>query len=417
MEELIARLEPRMRARFREVMRTVRRRRTVAELEAALEDGSIGTVLDDVEAAAGKVAAESAAAHATVAAEVLTHVQGKVEQLLSYDGTNPRVVAALQRSRYDMIQGLREDQRQAIGEALRLGAAEGWNPRQTAIAIRDSIGLTADQTRWVANYRRALETADRRALAYKLRDARSDSAVRAAVESGKPLAQDRIDRLVARYSERQLKLRAETIARTETIRAAHEAQDEAYEQVIESGLDVDRLQAQWHAGAKPRTRDSHVTMNGQLRRHGGGPVCDDDPVPLVAMHLRGRRTGLLHGDGRPGLDRAAHKALHVVRQAGDAMRVDAPQARLHQAVRQLPGISRRHAELFQAAARPGGDGFMRDRHAAFDDGLAHGWSVIPFAWDSRDRNTVPLPAGSIGDHPRGRQSAGVNSETGGTAGW
>ncbi len=268
MEELIARLEPRMRARFREVMRTVRRRRTVAELEAALEDGSIGTVLDDVEAAAGKVAAESAAAHATVAAEVLTHVQGKVEQLLSYDGTNPRVVAALQRSRYDMIQGLREDQRQAIGEALRLGAAEGWNPRQTAIAIRDSIGLTADQTRWVANYRRALETADRRALAYKLRDARSDSAVRAAVESGKPLAQDRIDRLVARYSERQLKLRAETIARTETIRAAHEAQDEAYEQVIESGLDVDRLQAQWHAGAKPRTRDSHVTMNGQLRRHG-----------------------------------------------------------------------------------------------------------------------------------------------------
>lgn len=269
MEELIARLEPRMRKRFREVMRIVRRRRSVAQLEAALEDGSIGTLLDDVEAAAGKLAAETVTAHAAVAAEVATYVQGKVATLVSYDGTNPRAVAALARNRLSLIQGLREDQRQALGEMLRQGLEQGWNPRQTAIAIRDSIGLTDVQAKWVANYRRALETADRKALGYKLRDARSDRAVAAAADAGKALPQERIDRLVERYSERQLKYRAEAIARTETLRAVHEAQDEAYQQAVDAGhLDADRLQCVWHAGSKPRTRDSHASMRGQRRRHG-----------------------------------------------------------------------------------------------------------------------------------------------------
>ena len=102
---------------------------------------------------------------------------------------------------------------------------------------------------------------------------------------------------MARYSERQLAYRAEAIARTETQRAAHEAQDEAYQQAVDAGhLDADRLQCIWHAGAKPRTRDSHAAMRGQRRRmsvaftSGAGVAlrypCDPDAPASEVVHCR-----------------------------------------------------------------------------------------------------------------------------------
>lgn len=269
LEELIGKLEPKMARRFRQIMQRVKSGKTLAQLEAALEGGAIGEVIDDIEKAAAQIAAQNAAAHNLVAGEVAAALGDRLNRLVSYDGTNPRAVGALARNRLAMIYGLSEDQRLAIGEALRHGLEGGYNPRKTAIAIRDSIGLTPTQTQWVANYRRKLETLDPGALANKLRDARTDAAVRAAITAGKPLPQARLDKLVDRYAERQLKYRAEVIARTETLRAVHEAQDEAYQQAIDDGhVDADRLQLEWHSGDPPRTRTSHARMDHQLRRHG-----------------------------------------------------------------------------------------------------------------------------------------------------
>lgn len=267
LEELIGRLEPRMARRYRQVMQRVRSQRTLAQLEAALEGGTIGTLLDDIEVAAKRLAEQSGAARALVAGEVSEYLGKNLDRLVSYDGSNPRAVAALARNRLDLIQGLTTDQREAVGEALRIGHQLGYNPRKTAIAIRDSIGLTVEQTGWVANYRRALERNSRKALGYELRDARGDKAVEAAISRGTPLSQDRIDKLVDRYYSGVLRYRSETIARTETIRNAHEAHDEAYQQAIDDGhVDEDRLQQKWHTG--PRARAWHQTMNGQLRRWG-----------------------------------------------------------------------------------------------------------------------------------------------------
>ena len=190
-------------------------------------------------------------------------------QVHDYDGTNPRAVAALARRRLELSTELVEAQRQAIGETLRLGLENGLNPRQTAVAIRDSIGLTVPQTQWVANYRRKLENASRGALDNALRDARSDRAVARAAATGTPLPQARIDKLVERYAERQLNYRAEVIAREETLRSLEAAQDEAFQQVIDAGqLDADRVQLEWHQRSRPNMRDIHRPMDGQLRRFG-----------------------------------------------------------------------------------------------------------------------------------------------------
>jgi hypothetical protein len=199
----------------------------------------------------------------------VTGLSETLGELVSYDGTNPRAVAALARNRLELVQGLREDARLAIGEALRGGIEGGANPRATAIAIRDSIGLTGEQAKWVANYRRKLESADLGALDNALRDKRADAMVARAAKAGKPLPRARIDKMVDKYAERQLAYRAEVIGRTETLRSLHEGQEEAYQQSIDAGhVEADRLQLQWHAGDPPRTRTSHARMDKQLRRHG-----------------------------------------------------------------------------------------------------------------------------------------------------
>ena len=227
------------------------------------------SVLDDIDQATAVLASQSAAAHAFIAAEVAEELSTKLDKLISYDGTNPRAVAVLARRRLELSTELVETQRQAIGETLRLGLENGWNPRQTAVAIRDSIGLTVPQTQWVANYRRKLENASRGALDNALRDARSDRAVARAAATGTPLPQARIDKLVERYAERQLNYRAEVIAREETLRSLEAAQDEAFQQVIDAGqLDADRVQLEWHQRSRPNMRDIHRPMDGQSRRFG-----------------------------------------------------------------------------------------------------------------------------------------------------
>ena len=274
LDELLAKYEPRLAARFRSLMARVRGRRSAAELEVMIERGAssevISTILDDIDASAQVMATEAAALDAVVGQAVSAWIGEEIGKLVSYDGVNARAVQRLTSSRDLLRRWWGADQQQAIDAVLQevgAGLVEGINPRQMAIAIRDSIGLTPDRARAVVNYRRALEANSRKALGYELRDARSDKAVIRAIKDGKPLSQERIDRLVGRYHERQIANRAEAIARTEAARVLHEADEESFTQAVDAGhLEAARIQCEWHAGVAPRTRDSHVAMRGQLRR-------------------------------------------------------------------------------------------------------------------------------------------------------
>lgn len=274
LDELLARYEPRLAARFRSLMQRVKAQRTVAELEAMIEAGASGQavadILDNVDAAAKVMASETAALDLIVGREVSAWLGEELGALIDYDATNYRAVSRLANNRAWLARWWGADQAQAIDAVIAevgAGLVGGINPRQMATAIKDAIGLTPDRARAVANYRRALEQNSARSLRYKLRDARSDKAVKRAIAEGKPLSPERIDKMVGRYADRQVAQRAEVIARTEAIRALHEAEEESFAQAIDGGvLESTRIQQEWHAGALPRTRESHHAMRGQLRR-------------------------------------------------------------------------------------------------------------------------------------------------------
>jgi hypothetical protein len=70
--------------------------------------------------------------------------------------------------------------------------------------------------------------------------------------------------MVDAYENRALRFRAEGIARTEAMAGLHEAQQQAMEQAVESGV-ISRTDVTfiWHITDDQRTRDAHVPMDGQ----------------------------------------------------------------------------------------------------------------------------------------------------------
>jgi uncharacterized protein with gpF-like domain len=103
-------------------------------------------------------------------------------------------------------------------------------------------------------------------LTRKRRDARFDGAVRRALANGKPLPASEVDKIISRYKDRLLKLRGDTIARTEGITALGEGQMEGYSQLLETGaVRTEQIERTWSATPDRFTRESHIAMNGQKR--------------------------------------------------------------------------------------------------------------------------------------------------------
>lgn len=257
--ELLDREGPKIRKRFRQVMSRVRDRQTIAELETALAEGRIAEVLDDIEAAAEIIATRVEAVHLAVAHEVADVLSAKLDQLVSYNATNPRAVAVLQQNRLRLVQGITDQQRDVILDVITAGITNGTPPREQARAIRDTLGLTRAQAAAVQAYRHRLETPD------PAPEPSADGA--SAPPKGRDPAQ--VDRMVERFADRQLQIRAEALARTEAKAAVHEGMEQGYQQAVDNGtLPADQLEQKWHAGLPPRTRAWHAVMNGQTRPWG-----------------------------------------------------------------------------------------------------------------------------------------------------
>lgn len=192
------------------------------------------------------------------------------KRTLGFDPEDPDVMTWAERNRLDLIQGLDLESRSLIRYALSVAQETGENPRVTARQIRDAIGLTEKQERWVRNYRAQLERGQyAAALARRLSSGASDRTIASARDRGLDLTPAQIDAAVDRYRANLIAYRAEVIARTESLRITHQAGDAAYRQAIARGaLTLDQLECSWLATRDPRTRDTHAAMNGQIRDWG-----------------------------------------------------------------------------------------------------------------------------------------------------
>ena len=221
---------------------------------------------------------------AAMAAFPQVRPQGVPATRLRFDTSNPRAQAAIARHTTEILTEVVGAQAGAVQLVLQDGLERGLNPRETGLnlvgradrrGVRTGgiVGIDEYRAGWVVQAGRELQS-DRpemlqrflsRRLAPAAGDYRAQRILRA-IAAERPLtAQEALDALEF-YEGRVLRLRGETIARTETLFALSAAQQEAMEQAVDFGAihreDVTRV---WDATLDARTRPDHRAVHGQRR--------------------------------------------------------------------------------------------------------------------------------------------------------
>lgn len=201
--------------------------------------------------------------------------------VFQFNVRNPRAEQWLSDYSGTLIKEIVDDQRAMVRQHLTRAMSRGINPRTSALDLvgrvaasgnREGgvIGLTSSQEQWVSNYIDDLSSDNpAQALTRELRDKRFDSRVLSASEGGEPLTAEQIETMAKTYTNRALRFRAEAIARTEAQTALHESQQQSMEQAVETGLfNQTDVKFVWRTARDARVRDSHMAMNGQVRKMG-----------------------------------------------------------------------------------------------------------------------------------------------------
>lgn len=199
--------------------------------------------------------------------------------VVRFDARNPRAEAWLAEHSSGLVTRIVDDQRAAVRQALTGGMARGDNPRTTALDVvgridrtsgrRDGgiLGLTAQQESFVASARQELASADPAVLAHyltrKRRDKRFDRSVAKAIGEGRALPAATAGRALRQYKNRLLKLRGDTIGRTESLTALRAAKHEAYKQAVDKGAVAESaVRRTWRTAGDQLVRHTHAELNG-----------------------------------------------------------------------------------------------------------------------------------------------------------
>lgn len=310
-EQLVADFEPKVRAAFMEAIDDIRSnivlRRVVERLERGDINGAIRAMnLDGVAFRSLEDAIRqtySGGGVATVEQMPVVRDPEGYRVVFRFDIRNPSAETWLRDHSSNLITNIVEDQRVAIREALEDGLSRGDNPTRSALNVvgrvnratgrREGgiIGLTAQQAGYASRARQELLSGDPEAIRNYLqrsrRDRRFDSMILKALRDGEAMPRETVDRIVARYSDRLLKLRADTIALNETMGALAASRDEAFRQRIERGdIQAQNVTKTWKHTPQERPRLQHVAMNKQKVRF-DQPFMAPDGTPIPYPHAPG----------------------------------------------------------------------------------------------------------------------------------
>lgn len=192
---------------------------------------------------------------------------------------NPNAEAWVRNESGTLIQEITSDQLAGVRSWLEKGLQAGENPRQVALDLVGRIdprtrrrtggivGLHSNQIAWLENYVGKIASDNptelQDSLRYGLRDKRFDAVVLRAIKDGKPIPADTRAKMQLAYANRALKWRADSIARTETMKALGEAQTQAYQQAIDDGkLDQTLVTRFWVTAGDERVRPAHREIPG-----------------------------------------------------------------------------------------------------------------------------------------------------------
>lgn len=271
LETLLSKTDKRLARAFLEAVRRAADEidvRHIADLiEAGRRDQAVVELNNALARAGFKPLGAEVAYSLTIAAQQATDAaaQTLASYHLVFDQTADDAVAYMRNSSQALMRDMTQAAQRNVLEIIQEGVQAGRNPLDTARNVRSMIGLTAYQSRAILNYRSGLENLKSDTLNRALRDRRFDASVARAIANQQPMDPKRIDKLVERYAARWLNYRANTISRTESLRALNGGSDTAWRQMLR-GTNIPReaIRRRWHHSHDSKVRHSHLmipTMN------------------------------------------------------------------------------------------------------------------------------------------------------------
>lgn len=318
--ELLDQFEPRLRDAFLAAIREITAKAQIGKIAEALERGDVQAAIDAlyIDRAAFDVFERAIAeAYGDGGANTLNNLPGlrglNGERIvIRFDARNLRAERILREYSSQLVTRIVDEQRDNIRQVLDTGMRQGDNPRTVALDIvgrinRDTgrreggiVGLSGPQAKYVENARRELTEGNFDAYLQRVRrDKRFDRTIGKAIREGKPLTAEQVNKIVNRYADSLLKLRGDTIGRTEALQSLHMAQHEALKQLVDTGkIQASQVTRIWDATGDRRTRFDHAVADGKT-------------VGLDERFLVGGRAMLYPGDPAGGAGNVINCRCHV----------------------------------------------------------------------------------------------------------
>lgn len=235
------RFEPKVAKAFTGAVGRLQRQLDLAEIRSALAGGELSAI--EMAAGSGRLQAllagdeglrgaliNTTTVTGKAGADVLTEVTGLEAR---FNARHPNVVLFAREQVGDLVVGVSDDVKEAVRIVVAAGADLGLTYGQQAVAIREVVGLPSNWARAPANlaqeiragrvdYGRRLSAADKQKIRSRIKAGTVDEAF--------------VEEMQATYARSLLNRRALNIARTESLRAAHHGQREAWRQAVEQGV-------------------------------------------------------------------------------------------------------------------------------------------------------------------------------------
>ena len=241
-ERIANRLEPQLRKRFLAAVQASKDRVDLDMLARAVQAGNVtqaamAAKLSEWPEKYGELAIDLRAgflAGGEVAYEVLEGAKYK----LRFDLINPYAVNYSSRKLPQIVESYKENARQIIRDIIAEAVSGKYTGQTAAKEIKEHIGLTPQYSRAVTRYREDL--------------------------AGEGVTGERLEAKVERYSEKLLKSRAKTIARTEIIQAQVSGQRALWNEAANQGIfDRNTTKRIWRTHIDERTCEICQVMDGE----------------------------------------------------------------------------------------------------------------------------------------------------------
>ena len=245
LERYARRMEPALRDAFLAAVRSAKNNITLETLENAIR--SINPEMAIREATGGlefskmrETLADIVQASGARATESLVRMTGAINAA-NFNMVNPYAVHYARTSVGNLIREITQTTREGVARVITHGMEGNIDIREMSRQIKTMVGLTSRQVDWVMNYEGKL------------------------LESG---AID-IDDKVARYADKVLRQRSQTIARTESLKSMAEGQRGAWKSMVDQGFLPQDLLIQWNIN-QGACKEICEPMDGEQTELNGG---------------------------------------------------------------------------------------------------------------------------------------------------